>query len=245
MDAEKLEIGICDDSIYDLERIQTVFYQCIEELEYLQKENISLYTYSSGTAMNTDSSKRKYAMAFIDWEMPDLNGFDLAERLSRKNPEIKLLFVSNHGDTVFDAYEYTPFWFIRKWNMEKDMKKAMSKYFEMMITAQLHCKTVDGFGWQNIYLDKVMYAESNGHTVMIKMYDQTFYLVCKSLQAFEKEWVKYGFVRTHKSYLVNYKYIREIRSKTLCLLDNTELDISKNRRREIMELVKQQRRRLS
>lgn len=25
MDAEKLEIGICDDSIYDLERIQTVF----------------------------------------------------------------------------------------------------------------------------------------------------------------------------------------------------------------------------
>ena len=96
--------------------------------------------------------------------------------------------------------------------MEKDMKKAMSKYFEMMITAQLHCKTVDGFGRQNIYLDKVMYAESNGHTVMIKMYDQTFYLVCKSLQAFEKEWVK---------------------------------DISKNRRREIMELVKQQRRRLS
>lgn len=71
--------------------------------------------------MCEDSKNRTFDLVFIDWEMPEVDGFDLAQRLYMENSEIKLAFVSNHENMVFEAYEYTPFWFVRKRCIEKDM----------------------------------------------------------------------------------------------------------------------------
>lgn len=238
MSTEKLEIGICDDSIEDLKKIQSVFHQCMLEFG---ENNFFLHVYSSGKSMCEDSKNRTFDLVFIDWEMPEVDGFDLAQRLYMENSEIKLAFVSNHENMVFEAYEYTPFWFVRKRCIEKDMRKAMQKYFDMTAAAQIHYKIEGGFGSRYVRLDKVMYVESNKHTLMIRMSDQTSFMVYKSLQSLQQEWIKYGFIRTHKSYLVNCKYIKEVGIRTIRRLDGTELDMSKNRRREIVELVNRQK----
>ncbi len=132
MSTEKLEIGICDDSIEDLKKIQSVFHQCMLEFG---ENNFFLHVYSSGKSMCEDSKNRTFDLVFIDWEMPEVDGFDLAQRLYMENSEIKLAFVSNHENMVFEAYEYTPFWFVRKRCIEKDMRKAMQKYFDMTAAA--------------------------------------------------------------------------------------------------------------
>ena len=62
--------------------------------------------------------------------MPEVDGFDLAQRLYMENSEIKLAFVSNPENMVFEAYEYILHsGFIWKRCIEKDMRKAMPKIF--------------------------------------------------------------------------------------------------------------------
>ena len=56
------------------------------------------------------------------------------------------MFVSNHENVVFDAWEYTPLWFVRKSALERDMMKALRKYFEMTVKTQLRYRMPDGFG---------------------------------------------------------------------------------------------------
>lgn len=63
------------------------------------------------------------------------------------------------------------------------MRKAMQKYFDMTAAAQIHYKIEGGFGSRYVRLDKVMYVESNKHTLMIRMSDQTSFMVYKSLQS--------------------------------------------------------------
>lgn len=75
MSTEKLEIGICDDSIEDLKKIQSVFHQCMLEFG---ENNFFLHVYSSGKSMCEDSKNRTFDLVFIDWEMPEVDGFDLA-----------------------------------------------------------------------------------------------------------------------------------------------------------------------
>ena len=47
-----------------------------------------------------------------------------------------------------------------------------------------------------------------------------------TLSSLEKELEKYGFLRVHKSYLVNMAHIRKFRSRICLLTDGTALSVS-------------------
>lgn len=240
MKAGNLEIGICDDSPEDLRRIQQAFRK---SAKILGEKDISLYLYPNGKSLYNDSKNRKFSLVFLDWEMPEMDGFDLAGRLYIENPELKVVFVSNYEDIVFDAYEYTPLWFVRKSMLERDMMKALQKYFNMTVKTQLRYRMEDGFGFLDVRMELILYAECSGHTIMIHTRDHSSFQQYGSLKKLEEEWKEHGFIRIHKNYLVNAKYIAEVGVRTVRLSDGTELDMGKNRRKMIVELVKQQKER--
>ena len=186
------------------------------------------------------------AIFFIDIQLDgyDMDGFDLAGRLYIENPELKVVFVSNYENIVFDAYEYTPLWFVRKSMLERDMTKALQKYFNMTVKTQLRYRMEDGFGFLDVRMELILYAECSRHTIMIHMRNQSSFQQYGSLKTLEEKWKGYGFIRIHKNYLVNAKYVAEVGVRTIRLSDGTELDMGKNRRKMITELVKQQKERI-
>lgn len=105
MNIDNLEIGICDDSPEDLQRIQSELCKAVKNLG---ERDFSLYLYPDGKSMYKDSRNRRFSLVFLDWEMPEIDGFDLAGQLYIDNPDLKIVFVSNYENIVFDAYEYTP-----------------------------------------------------------------------------------------------------------------------------------------
>ena len=242
MNTGNLVIGICDDSPEDLKRIQTEFCRSAEKLG---EKDISLYLYPDGKSLYNDSQNRDFSLVFLDWEMPGLDGFDLAERLYIKSPTLKVVFVSNYENMVFDAYEYTPLWFVRKSALARDMMKALEKYFNMTAKTQIRYRMKDGFGYRDVHLESIMYAECNKHTIIVYMRDQTSLQTYGTLKSLEEEWTSYGFLRVHKNYLVNVRYIMEVGLRSIRLSDGTELDMGKNKRKRIVELVKQEKERTS
>ena len=242
MNTGDLVIGICDDSPEDLKRIQTEFCRSAEKLG---EKDISLYLYPDGRSLYNDSRNRDFSLVFLDWEMPGLDGFDLAERLYIKNPTLKIVFVSNYENMVFDAYEYAPLWFVRKSALARDMMKALQKYFSMTAKTQLRYRMSDGFGLRDVRLGSIMYAECSGHTIIVHMRDQTSLQIYGTLKSLEEGWDGHGFLRVHKNYLVNVRYIMEVGNRTIRLSDGSELDIGKNKRKRIVELVKQEKERTS
>ena len=241
MDIGKLKIGICDDSADDLKKIRRAFCTSAEKLG---EKDISLYLYKDGELLYRDSQNQGFHLVFLDWEMSELNGFDLAGKLYIENPELKVVFVSNYENVVFDSYEYTPLWFVRKSMLERDMMKALQKYFNMTVKTQLRYRMPDGFGLRDVRLDSVLYAECIGHTITVHMRDQTSLQSYGTLKDLEEEWARYGFLRIHKNYLVNVKYVMEVGVRTIRLSDGTELDFGKNRRKQMAEMVKQQKERI-
>ena len=56
-----------------------------------------------------------------------------------------------------------------------------------------------------------------------------------SLKDYEKQWEKYGFIRTHKSYLVNIWYIYSILKDTIILDGGEEIMLSRSKASEVMK----------
>ena len=113
-------IGICDDNREDAIRIQQEVCKCLKL--FGEEKTITMIS-EDGRKLLENCRTKMVNLIFLDLEMPECNGFELAEQIYDFNPAIKIIFVSNHENMVFDSYEYAPLWFVRKSFMERDMLK--------------------------------------------------------------------------------------------------------------------------
>ena len=66
-------------------------------------------------------------VAFLDIEMRDLNGIDLARKILDIHPHANIIFVTGHREYAMDAYDVYPTAYLLKPVDEKEVRKALSK----------------------------------------------------------------------------------------------------------------------
>ena len=233
MAGDTLHIGICDDSREDLCRIEKAVNAGVSKINI--PVTVKSHLYVAGEDMYEASRQESFDLFFLDIEMPELDGFSLAKKICSGNPQVCLIFVSAHDSFVFDSQEYMPFWFVRKGMLEKDMLLALKKYFEVTSFKRVHYRIKDGIGYRDLFLQDIIYVECQGHMLMIQEAGGKVYKQYGSLKALEEELSGHHFLRIHKSFLVNQKYIEEIGIREVRLLDGTVLEMGRDRRKALRE----------
>ena len=83
--------------------------------------------------------KKHYNLALLDIDMTPLNGFDTAQSICSISSDTRIVFVTSHEELVFDTFEYTPFYFIRKKYYENGVKKLVNKLTHTdLLTTSVH-----------------------------------------------------------------------------------------------------------
>lgn len=148
------------------------------------------------------------------------------------------MFVSSHENLVFDAIDYMPLGFVRKGRLEKDMAHAVSLYFRATAFRRISYKIKDGFSCRELLLRDILYIECTGHEVFFVMAEGNGrYRTHGSLRAIEAELASYGFLRVHKNYLVNQKYVKDVEKREILLADGQRVDMGKERRKAVKEAM--------
>jgi len=177
-------------------------------------------------------------IVFLDIEMPGVSGFDLLEI----NPGInsKIVFVTAYDKHAIRAIKYKPDGYLLKpidvnelittignLYLEKANHKAalltQSKY---SISAKDETILVD--------LSEILFIKAMGRYSDVWLsHNRILKGICKNIGHFEKELEKRGFVRCHKSYLVNTKHIIKL-NKTdggfIEISNGTSIEISRRKR---------------
>lgn len=84
-------------------------------------------------------------IAFLDIEMPDLNGMDVASILKRLDPDINIVFVTAHSDYAVRAFELDAIDYltrpVQKHRLEETLKRinARSSVQEQVTTGKMVC----------------------------------------------------------------------------------------------------------
>lgn len=89
--------------------------------------------------------------------------------------------------------------------------------------------------------DEVLYCQSDGNYTYIYFCDGTKLLVCKKLKDLEKALDTSFFIRVHHSFLVNMYYATKYIVKDGCRLmlkNGKTINVSRNRKKELMEFLK-------
>ncbi|MDD6827897.1 MAG: LytTR family DNA-binding domain-containing protein [Oscillospiraceae bacterium] len=230
-----LNIAVVDDDL----KFLAIYIKIITEAFSKNKVSVSIQKFSSGSEFISSVNDRKYDLIFMDIDMPELSGIDIAAEMRKRNSNLDIIFVSAHPHFVFEAIKFNPYRYIRKSNLSADTYEAIDSYCSRtksnknMISLELQNgntvneKANDIVSFFTVRHDVFYNLINNKEAVLLsRKY---------SLSMLESITESYGFIRVHKSYLINYKGIKSINSKSVLLINNTEIPISRGKKNEIQE----------
>ena len=213
-------IGICDDEIIFQEMIK-------EEVQRIfLKNNVSckIKTYQEGKSMLKDISLLDIVL--LDVNMPYLNGIKIKEKLSNENCSI--IFISSHHEMIEQAFGKNVMGFVRK-----DELKKLEPKLEKIIN-QMQSKKRIYINKDLTHTDEIVYLKAEGAYTDVHLYNKEPSCVSKKLKDMSNELPMNIFIRVHKSYVVNLKYVKKY--ETEIILKNGEtIPVSRTYKKEFKD----------
>ena len=104
-----------------------------EELQLLRLKNVcsklmpedELLCYTNPKQAYDENEENKIDIAFLDIEMPLINGIALAKKLKKINPQINIIFVTAYNNYAVDAYSLHASGYVMKPVTESKIKKEI------------------------------------------------------------------------------------------------------------------------
>lgn len=193
--------------------LTATFTNAVEGLEYLKSNPVQL--------------------VFLDINMPDISGVELAALLPK---ETLVIFTTAYSDYAVQGFELDALdYLLKPFNLVRFLKACQKaqEWLELQPTSELqftYVKTAEG--QLKVRFDALMCCEATGNYVTFHMRNEKI-LSRLTLAEIEKS-LPSCFVRTHRSYIVNTKLVDKAERHQL-LIDTHSYPVSSTFIDQVME----------
>ena len=111
-------------------------------------EDSEFYTYTNPVLAYEENLNNKFDIAFLDIEMPQINGIQLAKKLKKVNPLVNVIFVTAYDEYALEAYRIHASGYITKPVNESKIKDEIAglRYqVSLQHTHKIQCKCFGNF----------------------------------------------------------------------------------------------------
>lgn len=193
-------------------------------------------------------------VVFLDIEMPYGNGFDLLEKAGEHSFET--VFVTAFGNYAIQALNQSAAYYLLKPididELIKAVEKIKKERSESSYTQharvlldnmkgnsqqKIMLPTMEGF--EIIPINKILYCEAADNFTKFFFEEGQPLMICRTLKYFEDVLQPHGFLRIHRSYMINPTFvIRYSKGKGgyVTMKNNQELEVSSNKKQEFLSL---------
>lgn len=223
------QLAILDDDLNDLETV----YNLISNFFSLKSICININKYNN---VNDFSMNKKFDILFLDIDMPNKSGLELAKEYKIIHKHTLIIFITSHNELVYKACNIHPFDFIRKENLTIEipmvLEEAVYKLTDLYPTVTFY---VNGNAYV-IRKDSILYCESFNHSTEIHFYKSSL-TVNQQLNSVSATINSNDFKRVGRSYLVNMKKVQKFEGTTLYIDHNYTIPISRRQKKKVLEYL--------
>jgi len=197
-------------------------------------------------------------IVFLDVEMPHKNGFDFLVQI--KEPAFDVIFTTAYNQYAIQAIRFSALDYLLKPVDPDELKAAVMRYSERQESIQqkkelygnlvqnIEKKEVKDFkiavpssdGVHFFKTEDILRLEADKSYTQIHLFNKRPFIASKTLKHFEEMLDEFGFIRTHKSHLVNPRHITRISSDNgfVLLSDGTKVEVSRRKKDEVQQQLK-------
>jgi two-component system LytT family response regulator len=208
----------------------------------------------SGEVALISIQEQKPQLVFLDIEMPQMNGFELLERLPQINFE--LIFTTSYNQYAIKAIRFSALDYLLKPVDREELQQAvqrvvnrlnhpLSQQLEILlqkihkpanIAQRVALPTMEGL--QLILIDAIISCASNSNYTVFYLKDKQKITVSRTLKEVEEMLEEYSFLRVHHSFLVNLneinKYVKG-EGGYLVMSDESTVDVSRSKKEILLQ----------
>lgn len=220
----KVQVLLCDDDKDFLNRLTEVVMQ-----QPLPKGTTVEITKTSHPAGLDDRQLSQYQIMFLDIDMAERSGMDVAKRVRELHLDTIIIFVTNYPQFSLEGYEVRAFRYLLK----QEMEQKLPGYFRDALAELSHSDkglhfSVNAESYYVPYSD-ILYLGSDQrviylYTVKPLQNGDHFY---GKMEDLARELEPEGFLRIQKSYLVNMAHIKKMNYDRVILSNGKELSVSR------------------
>lgn len=224
-------IIICDDEKKYVDNLKTV----VEDFFKKINTDVTITSYTDGDELLNE--KIKADIVFLDIEMKRVDGITVAEEIRRYDMNVPIIYVTSYVDYWRKAYSVHAFDFITKPYTKEQVEKVLSDFVHMMEETEekkVLLKTQDctvNMRQNDIYYfmiekkKQVLMATVNGN-----------YIVRENLKDIYEKLDKDMFYFSHKSSIVNLRYVERLENGYDIIMDNGEfVPLAHNKRADFLK----------
>lgn len=176
-------------------------------------------------------------IVFMDIKMKNVDGLEAARSMRKADTEAHLVFVTNMAQYAIKGYEVDALGFmvkpIRYFALSVQLKKALARR-RSKLAEEMMIKTDEGVV-KRFALSSVYFVEVIGHFLTYHTVDGDF-RAYGQLSKLERELADKNFYRCQNSYLINLKYVTEIKANYVMVRD-VEIPISRNKHKKMYDVM--------
>ena len=244
---------IIDDEPYCCESLATLLQR------YCPEVNVIDICYNGASAFKA-IREDKPQLVFLDIEMPQMNGFELLEKLKEIN--FQLIFTTSYDQYAIKAIRFSALDYLLKPVDREELQKAVQKaanhmkhplpeQIEILLQKLNHpaipvnkiaIPTMEGL--QMIFVESVISCAADSNYTILNLKNKQKIIASRTLKEIEEMLEDSSFARVHHSYLINLneveKYIR-CEGGYLLMSDGTTIDVSRSRKEILLKKLQPNR----
>lgn len=238
--SEILRAIIIDDELHGRENLRKILNDYCRDVEVVEV--------ADSVVNAIDIVKRHIPdVVFLDINMPVLDGFDFLQEFEERS--FMVVFVSAHEEFGIKAVKAGAVDYLLKPINIKELKLTIKKLLalkskkpDVVVEAsidKLVLPTTHGF--EIIIIDEIIRIEAEGSYSKVVIKDAKHKIVSRTLKDFEDTLPKEKFFRTHKSHLINLKFIKDyskIGGNLITMTDGSKVEISRRKAPEFVQRIK-------
>ena len=227
-----MNIAICEDNIEEL----NIINEYIEQWSKNNNIKVKIDKYQSSESFLFEwTDYNKYDIVFFDIKMKKVSGIELSNLVREKNKVVDIVFVTGMIEYALHGYKVSAMQYLLKPIKQDDIYSCLNKVLERIDSTDESSKFMiikTPKKSMKLNYDEIYYFEMFSPNIVIHTIKEEIALR-KKISEIEKELKSSSFIRCHRSYIVNLKYVISISKKTIILENEVNIPLSRNKYKEV------------
>lgn len=197
-------------------------------------------------------------LLFLDIVMPQMNGFDLLNRIGERH--FGLIFTTAYDQFAIQAIRFSALDYLLKPIDPDELRQAIDRFLEKHspqpeqpqnqlrnMLYNLEAGPKEGFRLaipttEGVYfypIGEIIRCEASSNYTQFYLTQKRTFITSKTLKEYDEILSPHGFIRVHKSHLVNIAFAEDYLGKGFIVLkDQTQVEVARRRREAVLEALK-------
>lgn len=219
-----IHIAVCDDDIQLCNQLE----DCIRGWKEGRKLEVEVF--NTGREFKQALGERYYDLIFLDIVMRDESGIELSRfiREEMNNDTSLIVYMSGYGDEyAMELFQFQPFHFLKKPFRPEEFQSVFNKACDRIVGNTGIFEFKSSRTVYRVPLKDIHYFEGDNRRVKIVTGTHTYYCYSTLENLFSKiNMEQAGFIRLHKSYAVNLRYVAKFSVRMVTMFDGEEFTVS-------------------